>query len=142
MRFLDELKELNLPEKQYAIFGSGPMAVRGIRDVNDIDIVVKEDLWNNLRVQFPKSIYKTDSIKIGNIEIFKNWSPWFDNVNSLIDTAEKIGDFWYVHLSNVLKWKKLMGREKDKTDIKLIEDYLMVNNITFDSDNLAIKDSG
>lgn len=39
--FLDELKALNLPAGQYAIFGSRPLAVRNLRDANDIDLIVK-----------------------------------------------------------------------------------------------------
>ena len=45
---LKKVKELNLPQNQYAIFGSGPLAIRGIRDSNDIDLIVKKKLWNKL----------------------------------------------------------------------------------------------
>jgi len=49
MKYLDELKALALPPDQYAVFGSGPMAVRGIREANDLDLIVKESLWDDLR---------------------------------------------------------------------------------------------
>ncbi len=45
---LEELKKLNFPAENFAIFGSGPMAVRGIRDVNDLDIIVKDSIWAEL----------------------------------------------------------------------------------------------
>lgn len=40
---LKELKKLNLPEDQYIIWGSGVLAIRGIRDASDIDIIVSKD---------------------------------------------------------------------------------------------------
>ena len=41
---LAELKKLNLPNDKYAVFGSGPLAIYGIRDSEDIDIIVKSEL--------------------------------------------------------------------------------------------------
>jgi len=34
-QLLKELKKLNLPINEYAIYGSGPMAIRKLRDVSD-----------------------------------------------------------------------------------------------------------
>ena len=48
MKYLDELLELELPSAEYAIFGSGPMAIRNLRENNDLDILVKEELWLKL----------------------------------------------------------------------------------------------
>lgn len=45
MNFLDELQSLKLSTEKFAIFGSGPIAVRGIRESEDLDIIVKQDLW-------------------------------------------------------------------------------------------------
>jgi len=44
MKYLNELKELNLPKESFAVFGSGPMAVRDMREINDLDLIVKSDL--------------------------------------------------------------------------------------------------
>ena len=43
MRYLDEVKRLNLPKDKFAIFGSGPIAIRGLREARDIDLIVKKD---------------------------------------------------------------------------------------------------
>jgi len=48
MRYLDELRDLNLPKEEFVIFGTGPMAIRGLKENNDLDIVVCENLWNKL----------------------------------------------------------------------------------------------
>lgn len=51
---LAELKKLNLPKDKYAIFGSGPLAINGIRDSDDIDIIVKSEVWDELAKKYPK----------------------------------------------------------------------------------------
>ena len=40
IKYTDELKKLNLPIGTYAIFSSGPLAVRNLRENNDLDIIV------------------------------------------------------------------------------------------------------
>ena len=48
MKHLAVLKKINLSVGQYAVFGSGPLAVRGIRPANDLDLIVKDELWREL----------------------------------------------------------------------------------------------
>ncbi|MCD4811218.1 hypothetical protein K8R14_01230 [bacterium] len=122
MSFLNELEQLNLPLGEFAIFGSGPMAIRGIRESNDIDIIVKQDLWDNLVKKFPTSLHDNpDYFAIGNIEIMKCWSDF--DIDEMIDNAEIIEGFPYVQLKYVVRYKKQMMREKDIVDLKLIEKF-------------------
>jgi len=122
-KLLEELKRLRLPADKFAIFGSGPMSVRGMRESNDLDIIVKKDLWDRLDKRF---LIRSDSggIVLGSIDVAKDWLPWFDDIDELIDTADIIGGFRYVKLEHVLKWKREMSREKDRKDVKLIEEYM------------------
>lgn len=122
MKYLKELKKLNLPLKEYAIFGSGPLDIRKIRESNDLDIVVKKSLWNKL---IKKYTSKTDYlIQIGDIGVYRTWPPWRENIDELIDDCEIIEGFPFIKLKYVLIWKKHINRDKDKKDVKLIENYL------------------
>ena len=121
---LSQLKRLNLPNEQYAVFGSGPLAIRGLRESNDIDIIVKPRLWKELIKKYPVYNKEKLSIKVGDIEIFNNWLPWIKDSETLIDDADIFNGIRFVKLKYVLIWKKAFGREKDKEDIRLIEDYL------------------
>jgi len=121
--YLDELRLLNLPDKQYAIFGSGPMAVRGLRQAHDLDLLIKKDLWDELAKIYPLH-EKGVALRAGHIELFSHWEPWFKDTDQLIETAEVIDGLPFVRLEYVLEWKKQMGREKDKQDVVLIEKYL------------------
>jgi len=124
MKYLDELEELNLPKNKFAVFGSGSLAIRGLREANDLDIIVKEDLWEELEKKFKVEDQENPVIKVKNIEIYKSWKPWFDDINELIDKADIIQGLRFVKLDKVLEWKKKMGREKDLKDIKLIKELI------------------
>ena len=121
--FLKEVDRLRLPKNQFAIFGSGPLCIRNLRAANDIDLIVKEELWHDLARRY--SVMEKKLIKIGDTEIYKDWKPWFDDVNLLIDSADIINGYRFVKLEYLLKWKKEMDREKDKADIKIINDFLL-----------------
>ena len=123
MQYLDKLNKLNLPNSQYAIFGSGPMAIRGIRESNDFDIIVKKELWDRLIKQYSAKIDKPDCIEIGNIEIYKTWLELTAQIDEMIDSADIIAGFPFVKLEFVVSWKRSMGREKDIRDLELIEKY-------------------
>lgn len=127
MKYLDELQNLNFKNGEYAIFGSGPIGIRNLREVNDIDLIVKEELWNKLIKEYSFNEDK-GCIQIGHIEIFKNWSPWFNDVNELIDSAEIINGLPFVRLDYVLEWKSKLGREKDFKDLGLIKKYIYERN--------------
>jgi len=121
MKHLAVLKKINLSVGQYAVFGSGPLAVRGIRPANDLDLIVKDELWRELNKKYPS--LDNRSIKIGKIEVYRDWLPWLSDKDQLIDSAEIFDGVPFVKLEYVLAWKKKMGRDKDLADIKLIENY-------------------
>jgi len=124
-KYLDELKDLNLPEGKFGIFGSGPLAIRNIREPHDLDIIVRKDLWDVLAEKYPQQIEgQSKFIKIGNIEIRHNWANLSNKIDEIIDSAEMIENFPFVRLNYVLEWKEYVNREKDKNDIKLIKEYL------------------
>ncbi|HHE76422.1 MAG TPA: hypothetical protein ENL27_00315 [Candidatus Parcubacteria bacterium] len=124
---LEELKRLNLPDGGYAIYGSGPMAVRGLRDANDLDIVVKDELYEKLREKYKDKEIKTGHIKIGDIEIFASFNSLIDNPEEVIDRTEELNGFRFIRLEDLIRWKQKLGREKDLKDIKLIKKYLAEN---------------
>ena len=95
IKYLDELKSLNLPKGKFAIFGSGPLSVRGLRENEDLDVLVTPDLWNELAEEYPITTKKgrPDSIYIGHIQIlelhYKDWSPHITDATKLIT-----GNYW------------------------------------------------
>ena len=121
------MKNIGLPAGSYAIFGSGPMAVRGLRDCHDIDLIVTEEVFNEYKNESGwelKDVENGDEVLANDgVEIFNDWGPGEWNVKQLIEDSEIIEGLPFVRLIEVLKWKKLLKREKDLKDIEMIEKY-------------------
>jgi hypothetical protein len=132
MDFKDILKKLvslDLPTGTFAIFGSGPMAVRGLKQPNDLDVIVTKetyDAYKNKDGWVEKSFNNGEKyyLEKDGIELWNDWGPGTWDLTQLIKTAETIDGLPYVTLDQVLLWKKINGRPKDLDDIKKIEMFL------------------
>lgn len=122
-KILQELEKLDLPEGKYAIYGSGPLAIRGIRETNDIDVIVKDEVYKKLKQEYGEKEDGEIILNNGEIEIFPTWNALVDDAEGMIDRAETIQGYKFVTLEDTIKWKKGMGRSKDKKDIELIKKY-------------------
>lgn len=117
--YLKKLDSLNLDKDKYCIIASGVMLMHGLRDkCNDIDIRVREDLFQELRNKF--NLKKSDR---------------YDNLYELNDIDIKCSGF---DINNIdyfegypvekielqLEWMIKNKREKDKEKIEIIKNYL------------------
>lgn len=121
-------RELHLPVGHYAIFGSGPICIRGLRECRDIDIIVTAELFRKLRSD-PRWEVKalqdgSEYLSRGAIELYNDWGPGEWDIEKLIREAEVIDGLSFVRLEEVCNWKKTLGREKDLKDLELIASYL------------------
>jgi len=123
-----KVKKLKLPVDKYALFGSAPLGIRGLKNCHDIDIIVTEDLWDEYRNKKNweiKIMPHGDKYLLDNeIELWKDWKPGKWNIAQLIQEAEMIKGLPFVKLERVIEWKKLNVREKDLKDIEIIERFL------------------
>ncbi|MFA5368526.1 MAG: hypothetical protein WC303_00775 [Candidatus Paceibacterota bacterium] len=118
------VKDLNLPLGEYAIFGSGPMGIRGIREMHDVDIIVTHKLWNDFIGKPGWEVRQVDNLqgmknyKL-NVEIWKDWWIGWD-VDQMINESEIFDGLPFVKLEMMIEWKTLIAREKDLKDLELI----------------------
>lgn len=126
---VSKVKSLNLPLGSYIVFGSCPMAIAGIREAVDIDFLVSETLFEELRKngwrQIEKSTRDKSLIK-DNFEAHSNWDfkSYKPTLKHILESADIVEDVPFASLSEVLKWKTASGRPKDLIDLKLINEYL------------------
>lgn len=123
MNIADRLKELNLPDNSFVVVGSGILNALGIRDSGDIDLIVSEDIYNRFDAAgwdhdtwSDQTVLKKDVFDLG-----KTW--YGKSVEDLIKRAQYIDGVPYLSLDDVYEWKKILGREKDINDLKLIEEF-------------------
>jgi hypothetical protein len=123
------LKKLGIDRDKMAVFGSGPLCVRGLRDFHDLDLIVARDVFEEYRKDHKVIVAGSgdECIKLlfdeMEVEIFYGWKPGEWDIKELIENADIIDGYRFVKLEEVVKWKKIKGREKDWQDVKLIEEY-------------------
>lgn len=116
---LDDLRRLGLPPGDYAIFGSGPLLVRGIiESVGDIDVICRGAAWERARsVGTVRHLakYGVDVVELfdGEVSFGTHWGIGDFDIDELIDTAEHIDGLPFVRLEHVEAYKRLAGRDKD-----------------------------
>lgn len=130
----DAVKKLNLPAGHYAITGSGALGIRNLREIGDIDIIVSEHLWSVLegrygitvekgvqKIMFPDGIVEALGEKSYSSLRTQGQAP---TIADRISQADIIEGLPFERLEHVLYYKRKMGREKDLTDVMLIEKFL------------------
>jgi hypothetical protein len=126
------VRDLNLPLGQYAITSSGPLGVREVREIGDIDLVVNDDLWNELASAYPiieeqgvtKIRISQDIEVLGEGSFYEPRETDQPSVAEQITQADIIDGLPFVGLRHVLYFKRKMKRAKDERDIAALERLL------------------
>ncbi len=125
--FLKQLDELNLDSNKYFIASSGTLAVKNIRDCNDLDVVVTFELFKELEQKFLETKKENDYCEIVSyknidfIYITKHNSQY--TTKDQLDSAEIINGKRFQNLEMVKFFKQLQSRDKDLIDLELIKQY-------------------
>lgn len=138
MNIFFRVRALGLPFGQYVVYGSGVMEAHGIRRANDVDLVVNEDLYQELRkrgwkrkILFSTRMWHCKALQDGRgNEAYTNlrWRNYDVKTSCLIDNAEVVNGIPFMNLLDYLFYKKQLPRAKDKKDVVLIENYLARKN--------------
>ena len=123
-RIRSSLLSFDLPIGSYIIAGSGPLAIRDLREASDIDLIVNNTLWQSLLKQYPQARKKENLIALGTVEIWKDWMILTEKIDEMIVNCDMIDGFPFMKLSEVIETKKHMGRPKDVKDVELIHAFL------------------
>jgi hypothetical protein len=123
---LDELRSLRLPIGDYAVFGSGPLLVRGIIDaVSDLDVLCRSAAWDTAqRLADTETVeHGARVVSIGGLSFGTTWGLGTFDVDELIDGAETIDGLPFVRLEHVVTYKRVAARPKDLEHLELIDSW-------------------
>jgi len=131
MDIFKKLKELNFPIGEYVLVGSGPLAARELREASDLDIAVTDKLWQQFLASGDYKIEKRygrlflAENNSDDLDIIKqlDWEAYPTTVEDAIAGADIINSFPFLSITETIKFKTALGREKDFRDIKMLEDY-------------------
>lgn len=134
IQMFEELDALEFPLGQYVIVGSGPLGIRNIREIRDLDIVVSNEFWKKLSEKHKivdgdpgtKKMYISKSIEVlgGPSFIQDGQMP---TVEEMIKTAEFINGYPFMTINYTILFKLKRGREKDLHDLMLLEEWMISN---------------
>lgn len=129
MDVIQQIKKLNLPNGKYVVISGASLAVRGIRDAKDIDMIVLSDIYEDLKKRGFKEKILTDGSKVLTNDVFEISTGFLTlgyNTDpiEIIKNAEIVKGIPLTRLEQEIQFKRAMGREKDLRDIELIKDYL------------------
>ena len=120
------LLELDLPAGDWALFGSGPLLMRGwIDEVGDLGVISRRRAWAEAqRLGTPQTL-KSDGAIIyelaDGITVGASWAYGDMDIDLLIDTAETIGRVPCVGLEHVVAYKQEANRARDRRHLAIIE---------------------
>lgn len=134
-RFHALLKELRraLAPSYVILVGSAPLAARGWRDVEDLDVLVESTAFDLLRKAFPedwreeydheRDIYAATT-PAGMIQLSAHAAPFVGKVGLVAWDIVKLATPWegwlLMDLDQVRAVKRARGQDKDQDDLRLI----------------------
>jgi len=125
---INELKKLELPLNRMLIVWSGTLALFGIRSNKDIDLWVANDVFKKMSKhkdfvpvrKHGRLFYET---KNGYIEATNSMLCTKEPIEKYLKRAIIIDGFHFKSVTDIINWKKCMGRSKDLNDIKQLEKF-------------------
>lgn len=132
MDIFAELEKLNLPLGEYIVLGSGILGALGIREIGDIDLLVTPNVFESLKKEgWEYQIVEYDGrprekLSKDDTEVFKDF--WYGDQKPdptrMTAGAVMINGFPFLSLEKLRSIKVAFNREKDQSDIALIDTYL------------------
>ena len=126
---LAELRALKLQLGQYVVVGGAALAIRGIRDTEDIDLVVTPQLFDNLAARGwrPKARPSgKPGLKFGQSEAYLdvNCEAFGRSTSWLLEHADHVNDTPLVDLPTLAQLKAGYGRDKDIRNLQFISERI------------------
>ena len=121
---------LGLPHGDWALFGSGPLLLRGwIDEVGDLDVISRGATWEQAKELGELGRLQPDGAETVNIDgstitIGTSWRYIEVSIDALIDQAEEIDGIPCVCLEHIIAYKRIADRPKDRGHLAVIEEHL------------------
>ncbi|MEV5828675.1 hypothetical protein AB0L25_24250 [Spirillospora sp. NPDC052242] len=118
-----------LPAEHYVVHGSGPLLARGLRPVDELDIVARGAAWRaaaRLGRPIRGAVSGAPMYELGDgrVHVSRHWFlPPADTdagVDALIENADLFEGIRFARLDEVRAYKRRLGRAKDHADLRLL----------------------
>jgi predicted nucleotidyltransferase len=126
MAIVQRIKDLNLPLDQLIVIGSGLLDAYGLREADDIDLVISDTLYRTLKAtgRYVEGVKQDETYLVKDkLEIWLSWGSGVDFAYLQRDGVV-IDGVTFVSPNFLMARKYARGSDKDIKDIKLLERYL------------------
>ena len=123
------VRAAELPGGDYAIFGSGPLLVRGIiTSVNDIDVLARGAAWERALEIGEITLLPEHGVSVailhgGALTIGQRWAIGEIDPDQAIDSADCLLELPWVRLELVAGYKRVAARPKDLEHLRLLAEW-------------------
>ena len=136
-RLVKLVTDLDLDRRDFVIFGSGPLLAHGLRQsIHDLDVVARGTAWDRVSQYGSPARGSINGAPMalfwdGLIQFSRGWVSDDWDINDLIDRAEIIQGLPFAQLTDVLTYKQMLLRPKDRPDIAALVHTLRQPGRTF-----------
>jgi sulfate permease, SulP family len=119
-------QRLKLPSTEYVVIGGGVLDALGIRETNDVDLVVSSKIYKQFRQKGWKEYIQDDGKKIISHNGYQLMQTYVGrSLKDLKKNSFKHQGVPFMSLEDLTICKQKIGRKKDLDDIVQIEQYLL-----------------
>ena len=127
---VQRVKELQLPENEYVVIGSGLLDALNLREAHDLDLAVSDQLFDAFAASgnFNKLERYGAEVLEGSTEVTKDievWKQWQDDLPFEVLSSKTVivDGVAFAHPETIIGRKELRSLEKDLRDIKLLKEH-------------------
>ena len=123
---IERIKELRFPLDQIIVIGSGILDAYGLRQADDIDLVVTPELYKKLQStgEYIEGEKHGEAYLLkGKVEVWMTWGVGNDFA-TLWEDGVTVEGVRFVNPHFLIERKRERGNKKDIKDIEMLEQYL------------------
>ena len=121
------VQAIDLPPSEYVVIGSGVLNAVGLRESRDIDLVVSEQAFAELRQRPGWKLTQKHGepcLEKDDFEVWLDWGPDMPDFKTMFREALVVRGLHFASFETVMRFKRLHPTDKNLRDIVLIEQYL------------------
>lgn len=126
---VDRIRALNLPEDDYIVISGTALEMMGIRETNNVDMIVSKNVYAQLREKNWKEYVQDDGKRVLSRHGYRVMTYWMGyDLAKLKKNEQVIEGIPVMGLDDLIECKHKMGRKKDLHDIALIEEHSKIRH--------------
>jgi|JI10StandDraft_1071094.scaffolds.fasta_scaffold05555_18 SulP family sulfate permease len=121
---IDMIKRLDPPSGSYVVIGGGVLEALGLRETNDVDLVVSERLYRHYRKKGWREYVQDDGKRVLSHHGYQLMLTYVGkSLKDLAAHAFLLHGVSFMSVSDLIACKKAVGREKDLEDVRLLQEF-------------------